>query len=291
MRAARARAGLRLWAMLATIAPLSTSPLPGQTAEDTEAAWGRVDLQATTRRLWHGLTRVSGLAATAQAQVGVRAPLGSVAAGALATWDLCRCLGKVRLLGRRRYGLGELDLWGEYRLGRGDLSVAGGVVHYDFYGSGRRGGIGSGSNSTELYVTAEVEQVYLSPRASVFVDAGPVGGTYLELGGSLPVLGWPYPPFHEVFLEGELGFSVSQGPNADDSTQATRYARNSFTHARVKLGFDLLRRPHTTVPVSFELQANFDEAMKRPRGGPARDLAYGFSTGRQRFVPLGTRRP
>ncbi len=44
---------------------------------------------------------------------------------------------------------------------------------------------------------AIAQQIYLSPRMSAFIDLGPVGGTYLELGGSLPFLGWPYPLFHE----------------------------------------------------------------------------------------------
>jgi hypothetical protein len=255
-------------------------------ADDSTAAWMRLDLQATTRRLWHGLTRVSGLAATSQVQVGANAPGGSIAVGALETWDLCRCLGKVRLLGGGDRGPGELDLWGEYRLGRGDVSLSAGAVRYIFHGRTGRGGLGSEWNSTELYLTAEVQEVYLSPRLSAWVDLGPVQGTYLELGGALPLLGWPYPPFHEIYLEGDIGFSVSQGPNPGKPAQLARYAGNGFTHARLKLGADLLRRRYTSLPVGIELQANFDDAVRSARSGPGRDLSFGVSAGLLAYVPL-----
>jgi hypothetical protein len=257
-----------------------------QTAADSTSAWARFDLQATTRRLWHGLTRVSGLAATSQVQLGMGAPGGSVAVGAIETWDLCRCLGKVRLLGGGDRGPGELDLWAEYRLGTGDVSLSGGAVRYIFHGRTSRGGIGSEGNSTELYLTAEVQQVYLSPRLSAWVDVGPVKGTYLELGGALPLLGWPYPPFHELYLEGDVGFSLSQGPNSGKPAQLPRFAGNGFTHARIKLGADVMRRRYTTFPVGIELQANFDDAVRSARGGPPRDLSFGVSVGFLAYVPL-----
>jgi hypothetical protein len=269
------------------IGQLLAAESQGQTgAADSSAVRARLDLQATTRRLWHGLTRVSGLAATSQVQIGVRAPGGSVAVGALETWDLCRCLGKVPLLGGSRRGPGELDLWGEYRIGTGDFGLSAGLVRYMFHGSSGRGGIGSELNSTELYLTVEVQQIYLSPRASAWVDLGPVRGTYLEVGGSVPLLGWPYPPFHEFYLDGEIGFSVSQGPNPNEPTQLTRFRSNGVTHARLKVGVDLLRRRYTTIPVSIEFQANFDEATRRPRGGPARDVSFGVSAGFLWYVPL-----
>jgi hypothetical protein len=281
------RTSLRLPLLLSLLAPVLPSGAAAQSsAGDSTAVWARFDLQATTRRLWHGLTRVSGLAATTQLQVGARAPLGSVAVGAIETWDLCRCLGKVGLLGGSDRGPGELDLWGEYRIGTGDLALSAGVVRYIFHGRTGSGGIGSESNSTELYLTAEVQQIYLSPRMSAWVDLGPVRGTYLEIGGSLPLLGWPYPPFHELYLDGEIGFSVSQGPNATKPTQLARYERNRLTHARLKLGADLLRRRYTSFPVGLELQANFDEAVRRPRSGPGRDLSFGASAGFLWYVPL-----
>jgi hypothetical protein len=283
--------GLRLALVLGMIAQLLPSMTYAQAAGgDPTALWARFDVQTTTRRLWHGLTRVSGLGVTSQAQVGTRAPFGSLAIGALETWDLCQCLGKVRLLGGPRRGPGELDLWGEYRLGTGDLALSAGAVRYIFHGRSGEGGIGSEWNSTEVYFTAEVQQVYLSPRVSAWVDLGPVRGTYLELGGSLPLLGWPYPPFHEIYLDGEVGFSVSQGPNPERPAQLARFRRNGITHAKLKLGADLMRRRYTTFPVGIELQANFDEAVRRPRSGPARDLSFGISAGFLGYVTL-VRRP
>jgi hypothetical protein len=278
---------LRLPLVLGLLGQLPPSTTYGQgPAGDSATAWARLDVQATTRRLWHGLTRVSGLAATSQVQVGTRAPFGSLAVGAFETWDLCQCLGKVRLLGGSKRGPGELDLWGEYRVGTGDFALSAGAVRYIFHGRTRDGGIGSEWNSTELYLTAEVQQVYLSPRVSAWVDLGPVRGTYLELGGSLPLLGWPYPPFHEIYLDGEIGFSVSQGPNPDQPAQLARFKSNSVTHARLKLGADLMRRRHMSFPVGIELQANFDEAVRRPRSGPARDLSFGISAGFLAYVAL-----
>jgi hypothetical protein len=283
----------RLPVAVAVIGQLFAAEGSGQTAVPAAAAptlWAQFDLQATTRRLWHGLTRVSGLGVTSQAQIGTRVPLGSLAAGAMQTWDLCQCLGNVRLLGGRRRGLGELDLWGEYRIGTGDFGLSAGVVRYIFEGSRARGGIGSESNSTELYVTAEAQQIYLSPRLSAWIDLGPVGGTYLELGETIPLLGWPYPPFLEVYLDGELGFSISQGPNPNDPAQLARFRSNSFTHARLKVGADVLRRAYTTIPISLEFQANFDGAAKRPRSGVSRDFAFGLSAGLLWYLPLAGRR-
>jgi hypothetical protein len=283
------RTFLRLSVAVGVMGQIFVPEVGGQTAvsaADTPAAWARFDLQVTSRRLWHGLTRVSGLAATTQIQAGTRVPGGSLAAGAIETWDLCQCLGNVRLLGGSRRGPGELDLWGEYRIGAGDVGVSAGIVRYIFHGRSRLGGIGSESNSTELYLTAEVQHIYLSPRMSAWIDLGPVRGTYLELGGTLPLLGWPYPPFHEIYLDGELGFSVSQGPNPDKPGQLARFRDNAFTHARLKLGFDLLRRQYTTFPVGLELQANFDDATRRPRSAPSRDLSFGVSAGFLWYLPL-----
>jgi hypothetical protein len=270
----RARGCLNNRATLALF--LITAPVHAQAI----SFHGRVDVELTTRRLWHGLTRVSGIAVETQPQLGLQRGTFSASAGALATWDMCDCgLGNVRLRGEGRHGLGEIDLWGEGRLGLGGVSLAGGATRYTFHGDAVRGGIDQSRNTTELYAIAELRRTYLSPRVETWVDVGPVGGTYFELGGALPLLGWPFPPFWTAYLDGELGYNLSQGPNPDDLTQFTNYAERGFTHARLSLAGDFHTDRAVRVSTGMQFQLNFDDAVRSARGRGSSAFDFGFWIG------------
>jgi hypothetical protein len=251
---------------------------------------GRLDVEVTTRRLWHGLTRVSGIASQTQAQLGIQRGRLSAAAGALAVWDICDCgLGNVRLRGERRHGLGELDLWGEGRVALGAVSIGSGAVRYTFHGDATRGGIDKTRNTTEIFTLVELRQIYLSPRVATWIDVGPVGGTYFELGAALPLLGWPYPPFKTIYLDGQLGYNLSQGPNKDDPGQLANYAERGFTHARLALAGDILTGGSVRLSAGLQFELNFDDAVQGVRRQGSSDLDFGVWLGGSWQAPLGAK--
>jgi hypothetical protein len=256
-------------ALLAAVQTASADSLRGQVGV-------RFDLAASNRYVWRGIPRASGL--ILQPQLGVRARVGSagIAAGAFESWELAKPgADAFTERGDGSRGLGELDLWAEYRLPLGNLQLAAGAVRYTFHGSRARGGRGSEHNTTELYAVAEAKRTYLSPAVSVWLDVGRVRGVYLLATAALPVLGWPFPPQRALYLDGAIGFNLGQGENAERPTQLSNYQSNGFTHARVGLTGDLVHFGGITTSLGADLQLNFDEAVRRGRNGRGRD-AYAW---------------
>jgi hypothetical protein len=233
----------------------------------------RVDLTAANRHLWRGVNRTT--ARVGQIHLAAVAPLGpgALAVGVFESRELSQAGGgELTEVGLGRKGLGERDWWLEYRAPVGSQEIFAGVTRYTFHGNRQLGGRSSGDNTTEVSLGAQSKLTYLSPALAVHWDVEKVKGVYLEASGALPLLGWPFPPQVNVYLDAALGLSFGQGPDAAHPEQMAYYAGDGFTHLATGLSVDLRQGEHFTAAMGARVQAGIDDEAHRGSNGRRRNL-------------------
>lgn len=233
----------------------------------------RLDLTAANRHLWRGINRTTGW--VGQIHLATVAPLGpgALAVGVFESRELSRAgAGDLTEVGMGGKGLGERDWWLEYRTPVGSQEIFAGVTRYTFHGNRRLGGRSSGDNTTEVSLGAQSQLTYLSPTLTVHWDVEKVEGMYLEASGALPLLGWPFPPQVNVYLDAALGLSFGQGPDAAHPEQLSYYAGDGFTHLVTGLSVDLRQGEHFTAGMGARVQAGLDDAAHQGSNGRRRNL-------------------
>jgi hypothetical protein len=216
---------------------------------------GRADLSVNGRYVWHGLSRARGWVAQPSLALGVRIRALSLEGGAVSH-------------------PGERDFWGRAALTLGPARLRTGIVRYVFRADT--------ASTTELYAgftfTGSFTQTY-----EAWWDVDRVRGAFLRASVDLPVLAWPFPPAAFVFVEGDVGLNVGQGPNAARPSDLANYAGRGLTHVGLGLGADLRATRlgsigWATLGAGVRSQINLDAAT-RVDGARNRDFLVWVWTG------------
>jgi hypothetical protein len=235
---------------------------------------GEAQLGVTGRYVWRGVTRTSKISLQPELAASAAHRSLGVAAGVWSNFELERGGADQRTaLGVGRSGLAERDYWigAWYAFDGGDVSA--GFIRYNFLGVPALGGIGASRNTSELYATIDLRDVFLAPRVDFYVDVGRIDGCYLAGSVTAPFLAWPFPPTFSLFADASLGLNISQARDPSDPFDRADFDDTGITHAR--LGIRAMRSlsPWLTLSAGYRVQLNFDEATKDrigptgPRGG------------------------
>lgn len=216
---------------------------------------GRADLSVNGRYVWHGISRARGWVAQPSLALGFRVHAVSLEGGAV-------------------FHPGEKDFWGRAALTLGPARLRAGVVRYEFFDPARR--------TTELYAGLTMTGRF-TQSFEAWVDVDRVRGAFLRASVDLPVLAWPFPPAAFVFVEGDVGFNVGQGPNAARPSDLANFAGRGVTHVGLGVGADLRagrlsRIGWATLGAGVRSQLNLDAATQAD-GGRSRDFLVWVWTG------------
>jgi len=245
----------------------------------------RADVSAGGRYVWHGISRAAGLVAQPSLAMGLRLPRLSLEGGAVLHYELDRVsAGELSETGADDRHLGEEDFWGRAALVIGPTRLHAGVVRYVFRGDPAQGGVGSARNTTEIYASLSTTSRYVNPTLEAWWDVERVRGAFLRASVDLPVLGWPFPPYAFVFVQGEMGLNVGQGPNAARPAELTNFAARGPTHVGLGMGTELRAWRlssigWTTLALGLRSQINLDDATRIDGTGRKRDVNVWLWTG------------
>ena len=173
--------------------------------------------------------------------------------------------------------LGEEDFWGRASLVIGPTRLHTGVVRYVFRGDPAQGGVGRGRNTTEVYASLSTTSRYVNPTLEGWWDVARVRGAFLRASFDLPVLGWPFPPYAFVFVQGDMGLNLGQGPNPARPGELANFASRGVTHVGLGLGTEvraghLSRIGWATLALGVRSQLNIDAATRLDGTGRSRDF-------------------
>jgi hypothetical protein len=228
----------------------------------------RVDLTTSNRYVWHGLSRAGGLVAQPSLAAGLRLDRLSLEAGAAAHYELDHvAAGELSETGTGARHLGEADLWGKVALELGPIRLHSGVARYLFRGDPGAGGIGPERNTTEVYAALSATGTYLNPSLEAWWDVDRVRGAYLQGSASLPLLGWPFPPYMFAFVDGDVGLNLGQGPNTARPGELANFAGRGVTHVGVGVAVELRAARvsglgWTSLALGLRSQLDFDDATR-----------------------------
>lgn len=245
----------------------------------------RTDVSAGGRYVWHGVSRAAGLVVQPSVAAGLRLNRFSIEGGAVLHYELDRAsAGELSETGAGNRHLGEEDFWGRASLVLGPTRLHAGVVRYTFRGDPARGGVGPTRNTTEVFASLSTTSRYVNPTVEAWWDVERVRGAFLRASFDLPVLGWPFPPYAFVFVQGEMGLNVGQGPNPARPGELANYARRGITHVGLALGTDvrvgrLSGIGSATLAFGARSQLNVDDATKADGPGRTRDFVVWLWTG------------
>ena len=245
----------------------------------------RADVSAAGRYVWHGISRSAGLVAQPALALGLRVHRLSLEGGGVLHYELdAASAGELSETGAGGRHLGEQDLWGQASFVLGPTRVHAGLVRYVFRGDSGTGGVGSARNTTEVFASLSTTSRYLNPTVEAWWDVERVRGAYLKGSVDLPVLGWPFPPYAFVFVQGELGLNVGQGPNPARPAELVNFATRGITHVGLGLGTEVqLRRLSgiglATLALGVRSQLNVDDATKFDGPGRRRDFVLWLWSG------------
>ena len=216
----------------------------------------RADLSAGGRYVWHGISRARGLIAQPSLALGLRAHAVSLEGGAV-------------------FHPGEKDFWGRAALNLGPARLRAGVVRYAFLDPAR--------NTTEVYASLTHSGRY-TQTYEAWWDVDRVRGAFLRASLDLPVLAWPFPPAAFVFVEGDVGLNVGQGPNSARPSDLANFAARGVTHVGLGIGADLRAKRMGSIGwamlgAGVRSQINLDEATRVDGTGPNRDFFVWLWTG------------
>jgi hypothetical protein len=245
----------------------------------------RADLSAGGRYVWHGISRAAGLVAQPSLAVGLRLDRLSIEGGAVLHYELDRTsVGELSETGAGNRHLGEADFWGRASLVLGPTRLHAGVVRYGFHGDAAQGGVGAARNTTEVFASLSATSRYLNPTVEAWWDVERVRGAFLRASFDLPLLGWPFPPYAFVFVQGEMGLNVGQGPNPARPTELANFAGRGTTHVGLGMGTELRAGQlsglgSATLGVGVRSQINLDDATRVDGAGRTRDFIAWAWTG------------
>jgi hypothetical protein len=245
----------------------------------------RADVSVGGRYVWHGLSRAAGLVAQPSLAVGLRLSRFSVDGGAVLHYELDRVsAGELSETGMGDRHLGEEDFWGRASLIVGPTRLHAGVVRYVFRGDPARGGVGRARNTTEVYAALSTTGRYVNPSFEAWWDVERVRGALLRASFDLPVLGWPFPPYAFVFVQGDMGLNVGQGPNPARPGELANFAGRGLTHVGLGVGTEVRARRvpgigWATLAAGVRSQLNLDDATRVDGTGRNRDFNAWLWTG------------
>lgn len=245
----------------------------------------RADLYAGGRYVWHGVSRSAGLVAQPSLAAGFRLNRLSIEGGAVLHHELDRVsAGELSEAGAGNRHLGEEDFWGRASLILGPTRLHAGVVRYSFRGDSAQGGVGADRNTTEVFASLSTTSRYLNPTLEAWWDVGRVRGAFLRTSFDVPVLGWPFPPYAFVFVQGEIGLNIGQGPNPGRPEELANFARRGVTHIGLGLGTEVLAGRlsgigSATLGVGARSQLNIDAATRVDGAGRTQDFIVWLWTG------------
>jgi len=245
----------------------------------------RADVSVGGRYVWHGISRSAGLVAQPAVAVGLRVRRLSLESGAVLHYELDRAsAGELSETGAGGRRLGEEDLWGRALVVFGPTRVHLGVVRYNFRGDTAQGGVGPARNTTEVFASISTTSRYLNPTFEAWWDVARVRGAFLRGSFDLPVLGWPFPPYAFVFIQGDLGLNVGQGPNPFRPGELANFAARGITHVGLGLGTEVQVRRLSgigtaTLAFGARSQLNVDDAAKFDGPGRRRDFVVWLWSG------------
>lgn len=235
--------------------------------------------------MWHGISRAAGLVAQPSVAVGLRLNRLSIEGGAVLHYELDRAsVGELSETGAGNRHLGEADFWGRASLVLGPSRLHAGVVRYVFRGDAAQGGLGPARNTTEVFASLSTTSRYLNPTVEAWWDVERVRGAFLRASFDLPLLGWPFPPYAFVFVQGDMGLNVGQGPNPARPAELANFAARGTTHVGLGLGTEV-RAGHlsglgsATLGVGVRSQLNLDDATRVDGTGRTRDFIVWAWTG------------
>ena len=245
----------------------------------------RADLSAGGRYVWHGVSRSAGLVAQPSVAAGFRRNRFSIEGGAVLHYELdSASAGELSQTGAGNRHLGEEDFWGRASLILGPTRLHAGVVRYAFRGDSAQGGVGADRNTTEVFASLSTTSRYLNPTLEAWWDVERVRGTFLRASFDVPVLGWPFPPYAFVFVQGEMGVNIGQGPNPTRPEELANFARAGVTHLGLGLGTELRVRRlsgigSVTLGFGARSQLNIDAATRVDGAGNTQDFILWLWTG------------
>lgn len=235
--------------------------------------------------MWHGLSRSAGLVAQPSLAAGFRKNRVSIEGGAVLHYELDSVsAGELSQTGAGNRHLGEEDYWGRASLLLGPTRLHAGVVRYAFRGDSAQGGMGADRNTTEVFASLSTTSRYLNPTLEVWWDVERVRGTFLRASFDVPALGWPFPPYAFVFVQGDLGLNIGQGPNPTRPEELANFARGGVTHIGLGLGTEVRARRLShigwvTLGLGARSQLNIDDATKVNGAGRSKDFIVWLWTG------------
>jgi len=245
----------------------------------------RADLSAGGRYVWHGVSRSAGIVAQPSVAAGFRFDRLSIEGGAVLHYELDSVsTGELSQTGAGNRHLGEEDFWGRASLNLGPTRLDAGVVRYVFRGDSAQGGMGPDRNTTEVFVSLATTSRYLNPTLEAWFDVERVRGTFLRASFDVPVLGWPFPPYAFVFVQGEMGVNIGQGPNPARPEDLANFGRTGVTHLGLGLGTDLRVGRlsgigSATLGFGARSQLNIDPATRFDGAGHTQDFIVWLWTG------------
>ncbi len=228
-------------------------------------------MSAGGRYVWHGLSRAAGLVAQPSLAVGLRLSRFSVEGGAVLHYELDRVsAGELSETGVGDRRLGEEDFWGRALVDVGPVRLHSGVVRYVFRGDSGLGGLGRARNTTEVYAALSTSSRYFNRTLEAWWDVKRVRGAFLRASFDLPVLGWPFPPYAFVFVQGDMGLNVGQGAN---------FAHRGVTHVGLGVGTEVRAGRVAGIGVAalaagVRSQLNLDDATRADGTGAGRNRDF-----------------
>lgn len=260
---------------LAALCLLTGAPLRAQFT-------ARADLALSNRYVWHGLSRAAGRIVQPSLAIGQRFGAAALEAGAVLHFEFDHVSpGEVSETGAVNRNLGEANLWARASLDAGPLRLQGGMVRYQFNGNALAGGISPGRSTTELYAAVSAVSTYASPSVEVWYDVSKVHGTFVNLSGHTPVLGWPLQPFLFLYVDSDIGINLGQAPDPRRPGDRSNFAGRGVTHAG--LGLSMSSRLCTwtgvglcTVSGGLRTQLNLDDATRADGAGRPNDFRVWF---------------
>jgi hypothetical protein len=194
------------------------------------------DLAWRTRGTWRGLDRVTHTVLQPAAYVALGQGVLQLATGAWANIEpLAARADEYTYVGRRRRGVGEVDVWAQGTLRRDRYtSFTAGIIAYTFHGDASTNGLSNANNTTELYLRGELRALLgLEHELTYWRDVDRVRGGFAEytVRRSLPLFPEVLPP--TLVLAGTVGFSHDEAANASESGY---FARDGYRYTDVSVG-------------------------------------------------------
>lgn len=240
----------------------------GSAAPAAAQVYTGLDATLASRYVWRGVTRVNHWVLQPEAYVGFGVAGGFLSAGAWANAELHAArVGDLSDLGPGGSGWGEVSYWANFngRRGVADISLA--FLRYTYRGTGAGFSRTSAANTSEIHASLRFSSRFLAPKFSGYFDIDEVVGTYLEMSGTIPVLGNPLgAPFWALYVEGVIGYSLGQEVNSSQPGEAANFADDGFTHFDLSLSGNLTPKVFgapTTVHLEGHVQFNSDRFTRR----------------------------